>query len=592
MKMNVGTKIYAGFALVIAIFIIIGVTSYISLTEIVTKEDLGDQTSEVQLQIADLLSDMQNAETGERGYIITGDVNFLEPYNAALKEINICIKNLRELTKDNPNQQKRLDTLEPLITTQLAYYTEIIDLRKNQGFNTTQEVIASGTGKKEMDAIRKVLDEMGAEELNLFTLRKGESDSASQNAKNVIIFGTLIAVITGAAVGFILTRDISKPLGDLTFAADKISKGDINVKIGYEKRQDELGILAKSFTSMSEYIIGIVKAAERIAAQDLTQAIKAQSDKDTLGIAFAKMQENLRINIEAKDEAAAQTLKATEKLNEQVRGIKEAVVALTSSAAEIAASTKEFAASSAQITSSVSETTSTAEEVKQTATLANEKAESISKESAENANLAKKGSESVRQAVEGINSIKAQTALVAESIIKLSEQSQAIGDIISSVNDLAEQSNLLAVNAAIEAAKAGEQGKGFTVVAQEVKTLADQSKQATAQVRTILNDIQKATSNAVMSTEKVTKAVEVGVKQFSESGDVIDKIAARSAVAADASVQILSSSQQQLVGMKQITQAMESIKQASEQTLAGAKQLEKAAEEVNRMGQKLNELTK
>ncbi len=102
---------------------------------------------------------------------------------------------------------------------------------------------------------------------------------------------------------------------------------------------------------------------------------------------------------------------------------------------------------------------------------------------------------------------------IAASIVRLSDQSQAIGEIIASVNDLAEQSNLLAVNAAIEAAKAGEQGKGFAVVAQEVRSLAEQSKQATAQVRNILGDIQKATSAAVMATEQGSKAVEAGVKQ-------------------------------------------------------------------------------
>jgi len=114
---------------------------------------------------------------------------------------------------------------------------------------------------------------------------------------------------------------------------------------------------------------------------------------------------------------------------------------------------------------------------------------------------------------------------IAESIVRLSEQSQAIGEIIATVNDLAEQSNLLAVNAAIEATKVGEQGKGFVVVAQEIKSLATQSKEATAQVRTLLGDIQKATSAAVLATEQGNKAVEAGVKQTAEAGDSIRLLA-------------------------------------------------------------------
>src|SRR2546429_5481422 len=117
--------------------------------------------------------------------------------------------------------------------------------------------------------------------------------------------------------------------------------------------------------------------------------------------------------------------------------------------------------------------------------------------------------------------IRGQMSSIAESILSLSAQSQAIGAIIASVDDLAAQSKLLAVNAAIEAAKAGEQGKGFAVVAQEVKSLAEQSKQATVQVRKLLNDIQKATSAAVMATEQGNKAVEAGVKQSTEAGGSI-----------------------------------------------------------------------
>ncbi|MDO8706310.1 MAG: methyl-accepting chemotaxis protein, partial [Sulfuricaulis sp.] len=178
----------------------------------------------------------------------------------------------------------------------------------------------------------------------------------------------------------------------------------------------------------------------------------------------------------------------------------------------------------------------------------------------------------------------------AESIVRLSEQSQAIGEIIATVNDLAEQSNLLAVNAAIEANKAGEQGKGFAVVAQEVKSLAEQSKQATAQVRTILGDIQKATSTAVLATEQGNKAVEAGVKQTTETGESIRLLADSIAEAAQAATQIAASSQQQMVGMDQVALAMENIKQASVQNVAGTKQAEAAAQNLHELGQKLNDL--
>lgn len=174
--------------------------------------------------------------------------------------------------------------------------------------------------------------------------------------------------------------------------------------------------------------------------------------------------------------------------------------------------------------------------------------------------------------------------------MRLSEQSQAIGEIIATVNDLAEQSNLLAVNAAIEAARAGEQGKGFAVVAQEVKSLAEQSKHATAQVRTILGDIQKATSAAVLATEQGNKAVEAGVKQSAEAGESIRLLTDSVTEGAQAAVQIAASSQQQMVGMDQVALAMENIKQASIQNVSGTKQAEAAAESLHELGQKLKQL--
>jgi len=179
---------------------------------------------------------------------------------------------------------------------------------------------------------------------------------------------------------------------------------------------------------------------------------------------------------------------------------------------------------------------------------------------------------------------------IAESIVRLSEQSQAIGEIMLTVNDLAEQSNLLAVNASIEAAKAGEQGKGFAVVAQEVRNLADQSKQATTQVRSILSEIQKATNAAVMVTEQGSKAVETGVRLSGQAGESVQKLTEGIAEAAQAATQIAASSQQQMAGMDQVALAIESIKTASTQNVASTKQTETAAKNIEELGRRLKGL--
>jgi methyl-accepting chemotaxis protein len=186
--------------------------------------------------------------------------------------------------------------------------------------------------------------------------------------------------------------------------------------------------------------------------------------------------------------------------------------------------------------------------------------------------------------------IRTQMDSIATSMVRLSEQSQAIGAIISSVDDLTQQSNLLAVNAAIEAAKAGEHGKGFAVVAHEVKSLAEQSRQATLQVRTILSDIQKATGAAVMATEQGSKAVEAGEQQASQAGESIDRLADSIELAAQSATQIAASSQEQLIGMDQVALAMESVRQASHHNVESAQQLQSSARGLSDLGMRLREM--
>ena len=280
----------------------------------------------------------------------------------------------------------------------------------------------------------------------------------------------------------------------------------------------------------------------------------------------------------------------TEKLVRQNQEIMEAAGILAASSGQIMTSMSQIASGAAETAAAVSETTTVVEQVKMTGQVSSQKARKVSEVSQKAVSVAKTGRKAVDESVTGMGRIQDQVASIAESIMRLSEQSQTIGEIIATVKDLAEQSNLLAVNAAIEAAKAGEQGKGFAVVAQEVKSLAEQSREATAQVRSILNDIQKATNAAVMATELGNKAVEVGVRQSKEAGEAIRQMGESIEEAAQAAVQIVASSQEQLTGMDQVVLAMGNIKQASEENVSGMKQVEVTLQNLHDLGQKLKQL--
>jgi len=186
-----------------------------------------------------------------------------------------------------------------------------------------------------------------------------------------------------------------------------------------------------------------------------------------------------------------------------------------------------------------------------------------------------------------MEAIREQVEEVAEKIVALSQKTQAIGEIVSTVNDIAEQSNLLALNATIEAAAAGDQGSRFSVVANEMKHLADRAKECTVQVRTILGDIQKGINSSVMLTEEGVKRVEVGKQQAGVTERTINEMNSTTIESVKAFQQIIGASNQQQIGFEQVTQGMRDIRQAAEQTASGTSQLEKAVSNLNALSHQL-----
>jgi PAS domain S-box-containing protein len=293
---------------------------------------------------------------------------------------------------------------------------------------------------------------------------------------------------------------------------------------------------------------------------------------------------------EYRDQLEDKVKQRTADLSNVLAEVKETVNVLVSSSTQILAATTQVASGTAETATAISETSTTVEEVQQAAKLSAQKAKNVADSAQQVVKVSQNGQKAVDETINGMNQIREQMDSIAQTVVRLSEQSQSIGGIIASVTDIADQSNLLAVNAAIEAAKAGEQGKGFAVVAQEIKNLAEQSKQSTSQVRNILNDVQKATSAAVMATEQGSKAVDAGVKQSALAGEAIRVLSESSNEAVQAAIQIVASSQQQVVGMDQIGVAMQNINQAGTETAVSMVQSEKSAKNLNELGQKLKEM--
>lgn len=532
--LSMRSKLFVSFGLMIVLIAVVFVTAY---RDLIQMQNLQKNISEVEFanvsDLKDLRFNQDQIRAASLSMFLIKDRQKLESLRKFGDELVVkndeTMRGLLEREKE-PNHialLKEFDEIRKVFN----------DTRENQvmplisaGKIDAAKDVAMGIQAERNNKMASIIDELvaGAE--------SNAKAAVSESARNVSLYINILialgiaALIIGASAAIYLSRIIAGPLQEISGTAEKIASGDLTIIVTADDRKDEVGDLART---------------------------------------FRKMIENMReVNL----------------------GIRESVSVLAASASEILSSTTEVASSVTETATAVNETTTTIEEVKQTAQVSSQKAEYVSETAKKAVQVSQAGGKAMEETVEKMNRIRQQMESIAESIVRLSEQSQAIGEIISTVNDLAEQSNLLAVNASIEAAKAGEHGKGFAVVAQEVRSLAEQSKQATTQVRTILNDIQKATGAAVLATEQGSKTVDEGVRQSAQAGESIKALASSIAEAAQAGMQIAASSQQQLVGMEQVITAMNNIKLASEQNVAGTRQTETAARGLHELGQKLKQL--
>jgi methyl-accepting chemotaxis protein len=356
---------------------------------------------------------------------------------------------------------------------------------------------------------------------------KAETAALYDSARTSTLLALAAAVVLGVLSSVVIQRSITAPLKTFMEFVGRIGQGDLTGQ-AQARRRDELGDLG---ASLNEMVSGL-------------------------------------------RDVASQTRQATENLN--------------AATAEILASTQQQAASTSEQATAVQQTTATIAEISQAAAQISDRARQVAAAAEATSATGNSGLQAVQNTTGTMEAIREQAEAVAENVLTLSEKTQSIGDIIATVNDVAEQSHLLALNAAIEASAAGEHGRRFSVVASEIKNLADQSKEATVQVRSILGEIQKGINTSVMLTEEAVKRSETG-KQHADIADrTIRQLTDSIQQSVQAFQQIMAGSNQQQIGFDQVAQAVRSISQASEQTAGSTKQLEQAAANVNALAQQLS----
>jgi methyl-accepting chemotaxis protein len=280
----------------------------------------------------------------------------------------------------------------------------------------------------------------------------------------------------------------------------------------------------------------------------------------------------------------------TASLQRTITQVRETANDLNEGAVEILTATTQQAAGASEQSAAISQATATVDEVKTISEQAIDRAQEVVNASQRTVDVSHTGEQAVRDTIATMGHIEERVESIAEKILALSEQTQQIGEIITTVGDIATQSNMLALNAAIEAARAGEHGKGFAVVATEVRNLAEQSRQATAQVREILLDIQDGINATVMATEEGIKVVDQGVNLVAGTAIAIEQLAGVIDESAQAAMQMVAGGQQQASGIEQIALAMQNINQATQQGLTSARQVEKAVQGLHGLARILIEI--
>jgi methyl-accepting chemotaxis protein len=237
----------------------------------------------------------------------------------------------------------------------------------------------------------------------------------------------------------------------------------------------------------------------------------------------------------------------------------------------------------------ITEATMILDEFRTLADQSREQARILSALAQETQTISSTGHESVSMAIEEMQEIERQVTVIASRILALAENTQRIGNIMATVSDIATQSNFLALNASIQAARAGTQGEGFAIVAQEVRDLAQQSKVAASEVRAILREIQNAMKHTITATESGAEEAQRGVDLADKAREVILKLSENITRSTDTSQEILSAVEQQTGGMEQVVASMQDLNRVTMQNLASTRMAEAVAQNLSRLSGELSE---